>query len=190
MLLKMSAIDRKKSRKEGFTLIELIMTMVIVMVLAAAGVFIFSFLMQDALYIPNKLNVDMLASEVMDFIIEGDEQARGLRFNQAIQSIVANDVTFVNQQNQTIRYRINANQFKRSINGVESVVPYYQSAFTNVVGNGNGGALFTYIDSNDNITNTVANVRRIRIDLIAQTGTGLFSKWEGQSALSSSVTVK
>ena len=70
MLLKMSAIDRKKSRKEGFTLIELIMTMVIVMVLAAAGVFIFSFLMQDALYI-RKVPFDSLdAVEFNDEIVE------------------------------------------------------------------------------------------------------------------------
>jgi len=49
---------------------------------------------------------------------------------------------------------------------------------------------FTYYDASEVITATPANVRRIEIVLTAQTGTGSYNNWEGQSIQRSSIAVK
>lgn len=182
--------------RKGFTIIEAIMVMLIIAVLSSAGAWIMAYTVQNFVFIPNQLNMDKLASDALNIMIEGDSQAKGLRFSRVISVIAADRVDFINQDAQTIYYRLDAPAGKlyRSINGaVEAALPYYSSA-AGITLNGRNGALFTYYNSDDAVITgatavDAANVRRIQIILIAKTGTGLYNDWQGQSEQPASVSI-
>lgn len=181
-------IDKEK---KGFTLIEAIMFMLIIAVLAGSGAWIMAYTVKNSVFIPIQLNMDKLANDALNIMIEGDAQAKGLRFSRIITAITDNRVDFINQDAQTIYYRmdIGINKLYRSINGAaETALPYYSSA-SGIAMSGKNGALFTYYNSAEGIPVIPGDVRRIKMILIAKTGTGLYNDWQGQSEQTSSVTV-
>ena len=134
----------------------------------------------------------MNANDALDIMIEGDGQAKGLRFARVISAIAVNQVTFVNQDSVTIIYRWDTglNKLYRKIGAAaETVIPAYLSNLSGVTLSGKSGTLFTYYGANEAITATAVNVRRIRMILIAKSGTGLYNDWEGQSEQASSVSI-
>ncbi len=179
-------------QRSAFTLIELIMTLVIIVVLSVGGAYILINLIQSAIFIPNQLNVDMLASDAIDIMVEGDMQAKGLRFSRSITDIQPYEVTFNNQDDQSIRYWFDAgtDRIYRSINGGPDVlIPYYvPSAGVSLAGE--AGEIFTYYDAGEAVTENPADVGRIEISIVAMTGSGLFDDWEGKTNLSSAIAVK
>jgi len=177
----------------GFSFIELIMVIAIIGVLSGAGAWIMAYTVKNSVFIPNQMNMDKLANDALEIMIEGDAQARGLRFARVINGIAANQVTFINQDNVTIIYRwdTGSNKFYRKIGAAaEAAMPAYASGLSAVTLSGKSGALFTYYDANEAVTSTAANVRRIRMIVIAKTGTGLYNDWQGQSEQASSISVK
>ena len=193
--LALSATSARTSRSglrgaKGFTLIELTVALVIVVILARAGSFLLTNLVQDGVFIPGQLNTDMISMDILQMIVEGDASAQGLRNSRSMTSIAANDLTFVNQDSVTIRYRLDTgtNRFYRTIGaGAETLFPYYLPSGVNVIAK--GGSLFTYYDSTETVTATAANVRWITIGLIVRVGGGSFNNWEGQSDKMTSVSV-
>ena len=186
------------NQKNGFTLIELIMVIAIVAVFSFSGVFLTLYMLQHAVTIPKHLNVDMLGSQGMDIMVEGDQQAKGLRFSRAITRIRNRRVDFINQDGQAIRYRIEnaTDRLDRCIEDAGgncgwAVTPYYQTADTSF--QANGGPIFLYYDAGENVLAAVDGnegfVRRIEIHFVAQTGTGLYDEWEGRTELTSSIAV-
>jgi len=181
---------RLKKRGAGFTLIEAIMVIAIIAILSVSGAWLMVYLVQNSVFIPNQLNMDMVASEALKIMIEGDDGAKGLRFSKSITAVASNQVTFNNQDGQNIRYRLDtvANKLYRSINaGAEQLMPYYLTTGVSVLRKSN--KLFTYYDANEIETAVAVDVRRIKISLIAQTGTGQYADWEGQSDQSSAIAV-
>ncbi|MFH0762300.1 MAG: hypothetical protein V1925_00190, partial [Candidatus Omnitrophota bacterium] len=69
--------------------------------------------------------------------------------------------------------------------GAEALIPYYASAGINL--SGVSGQLFAYYDSGEVSTSTPADVRRIKINLVAMTGSGSYSDLEGKSEQATSV---
>ena len=191
-------IHGKKKAACGFTFIELIMVMAIVAILSVPGAYLMSYLIQNSVFIPNKLNMDMLASDALDIMIEGDPQVKGLRFSQKITDAQNYQVTFVNQDGQTILYQLNTgtNKLYRQIlipgPGPLTLIPYY-GGVSGLSITGKNSKLFTYRDANEAVMTTPinpANVRRIEMTLIAKTGSGSYSEWQGQSEQNSSIAVK
>ncbi|MDD5505640.1 MAG: prepilin-type N-terminal cleavage/methylation domain-containing protein [Candidatus Omnitrophica bacterium] len=179
-------------KMRGFSFIELIMVIAIIGVLSGAGAWIMVYTVKNSVFVPNQLNMDKLANDALGVMIEGDAQARGLRFARVISGIAVNQVTFINQDDLAIMYRWDAgtNKLYRKIGAAaEAVVPAYASGLTGVTLSGKSGAIFTYYDTNEAVTATAANVRRIRMIIIAKTGTGLYNDWQGQSEQASSVTI-
>ena len=101
----------------AFTLLELVIVIIIISIISVSGVWIMFNLIQGSVFIPNQLNMDMLAKQALDIMIDGDKQlsfllhtaeggARGLLFSRAITNIADNNLTFINQDNLTIAYRL------------------------------------------------------------------------------------
>jgi type II secretory pathway pseudopilin PulG len=179
-------------QKNAFTLIELVMIIAIIGVLSVSGAWLMTYFVRNSVYIPNQLNTDMVASDALKIMIEGDSQAKGLRFSKIIDAIPDNyQITFINQDDQSISYRLDTgtNTLYRSISaGTEARIPYYTVSGVGIAGK--NGALFTYYDDKEDITAVAADVRSIAINLIASTGTGSYNDWQGQSGQGSSIAVK
>jgi len=177
--------------RRSFTLIELLMVMAIIGILAGAGAWLMSNTVRNSVFIPNQLNMDKLTRDTLDIMVEGDSQAHGLRFARTISSIAANSITFTNQDSAVIMYSIVANKIVRSIAaGANTAIPGYAANLSGVTMSGKSGVLFTYFDGAGAVTATAADVRRVQINLIAKSGTGLYNDWEGQSDQATSITVK
>ncbi|MDD5408913.1 MAG: prepilin-type N-terminal cleavage/methylation domain-containing protein [Candidatus Omnitrophica bacterium] len=178
--------------RKGFTFIELIMVIAIIGVLAGSGAWIMAYTVKNSVFIPNQLGMDKLATDALNIMAEGDIQAKGLRFSRAITAINANRVDFIDGDGKTVYFRMDTgtNKLYRSINGAaEQAIPAYANA-AGLNLSGKSGSLFTYYDINGATTAIAANVRRIRMILIAKSGTGLYNDWQGQSEQASSVSVK
>jgi len=177
-------------KNKGFTLIELVMIMLIIGILAGVGSSIIISTVKDLMYAPKNLNMDMLSQDAMDKIIEGDNLAKGLRFNKQITAISANSITFIDQDSKTVIVTLNTgtNKLTRTINALaDNTFLYYQSPSDIGFFVGRNAATFLYYDSAGAVTATAANVRRVEINFIARTGTGNFSDWQGKAELSSSI---
>ncbi len=150
------------------------------------------FLVQNTVFLPNQLNMDMLAADALDIIVDGDAQAKGLRFSKEITAISGSQVEFINQDSQTIRYRLNqaTDRLERSVDGDPwSFIPYYQIAGVSL--STDSAQLFSFYDGAGAVTSVPEDVRRIVINnLVAQTGTGSYDAWEGRADMSTSVAVK
>ena len=177
--------------RRGLTLIEFTMVTAIIGVLSASGLYILMPFVQNGVFIPQQMNMDMIAANALDIMIEGDSQAKGLRFSRALSIIQDYQITFINHDSQTVRYRLDTgtNKLYRSINGgTESVIPGYVPP-SGVSLSGKSNRLFTFYDANELITAVPNNVRWIAMTLTAKTGSGLYKDWEGQSEQSSSIAV-
>ena len=190
--------------KKGLSLIELIMVIAIIAVLAGSSSGIMAYTVKNSVFIPNQLNMDKLANDALDIMVEGNvvrskvsdtiiSGSNGLRFARVISAISANQLTFINQQGITVIYRwdTGTNQLYRTVGLVpEAIIPAYISSLPGATISGKSGVMFTYYDSADVVTATPANVRRIRMILIAKSGTGLYNDWEGQSEQATAIAVK
>ncbi len=181
--------------KKGFTLIELIMVIAIIGVLAGAGAWIMAYTVKNSVFIPNQLNMDKLARDALDIMIEGDKNAglsgaMGLRFSKRIITNAANRVVFVNGDDKTVTLELVGNRLKRTVDGFTTNIPTYLKDTGNDLSislSGNNGSLFTYYYISGVVP---AQVGRIEINLIAISGTGSYNDWQGQSEQASSIAVK
>jgi len=169
---------------QGFTLIELIMIILLTSILAMSGYHVMNFVVRNTFFLPNQVQADLVAAEALEIIVEGDDQAKGLRFCKAVTTAGANQVVVTNQDDQTITYSLSGGSLFRTIDpGAAVMIPYFKAGDMTLSG------VFTYYDAAEAVTAVPANVRRIKIDLMAQNGAGSSDKYEGYSQQSSSVKV-
>jgi prepilin-type N-terminal cleavage/methylation domain-containing protein len=179
-------------KMRGFTLIELTMVVAILAILSVPGAYIMSYLVQNSVFIPNKLNVDMIGQDVMDVIIEGDTEAKGLRFSRLLTTAGNSSVQFKNVDNQTVGFTWDAEDKKiyRSIDaGPQEMIPYYLAGNISII-NIASNPIFTYYDINEAVTTSPASARRVEVGIRIESGTGNYSDWQGRTDQISSVAVR
>ena len=176
------------SKNLAFTIIELIMAIVIIATIAGSTSAILLFFMRNTIFLPSQMNAQQAADVAMDMIIEGDNRAKGLRFATGITSIRRSRdlVSFTNSGGRNILYRIRRGRLYRRIDGGRwEIIPYYATGDLRVTRQ--PGGLFEFFDEDESTTSNPDDVRRIRINLLARTGTGDFDELEGEVRLASSV---
>ena len=181
------------NKKAAFTLIELIMVIVILTIIAGSSAAILIYFTQNTLFLPNQMNVQQAADVAMDMMIEGDDRAGGLRFAE-ITAFADDSVQFTDAREQQVQFRRIAtggpttrNRLERKIGkGPWEVIPYYATGDLRVT-RPTDGVLFSFFNATEGTTTDLDDIHRIRINLLAQSGSGEIADWEGQMALSSSV---
>jgi len=182
--------------QKGFTLIELIMTVVILGIISVVGAYLLMFVVQNSVFMPKKINADMIALDALRLMIEGDAPAKGLRFSRAINTAQDNQVDFNFFDNadslvKAKRFRLDTGTgklYQSVAGGTETLVPYYLGSGLTLTGQSN--KLFSYYDANESPTAVLADIRRIQINLVVKSGSGSYSDWEGQSQQSSAIAVR
>jgi type II secretory pathway pseudopilin PulG len=179
----------------GQALVELIITILLVGIFSLVAAQIVVSTIQSLVFASNKARTDFVAADILDSMIEGMAMAKGLRFSLNITAIPDNNqITFNNQDNQSINYTLSVNKITWSINGVsQGYLPYYANLPSDINIRGKNDRLFTWYDANNiEIIDPLQfdNVRRVEINLIVRTGSGSFSGWQGYSEQSSCVAVK
>lgn len=152
--------------KKSFSLVELIMVISIIGILATMGSWLMVFLVDNFINLPTSLNLNMIISDTLEIICEGDAKAGGLRFARDVLQSAANRVRFIDKDGNDILITGYHSQPVRSINsGSLELIPYYiPSSFTVV---GKNGKAFEYYDRYGNITADPLQVKRVDIRLIA-----------------------
>jgi prepilin-type N-terminal cleavage/methylation domain-containing protein len=178
-------------KRRGFTIIELVVVIGILAILAMPGAYFMTFIVQNSVFIPSKLNMDMIGQEAMDIILEGDSKALGARFSRIFTVTTNTSTQFKNSDDQTVRFDWNAGtkNMTRTINGaLVDTVPYYLRGNISII-NIATTPIFTYYDSSESMTTTPSAVRRLRVALKVASGSGNYSDWQGSSEQISSVAV-
>ncbi len=167
-------------RRCGFTLIELVMVVAIVGILAASTAQLMLFLVQSGIYLPNQANVEMIAAEALDRMIDGDIKAGGLRWGRRVLFLRRNRIVFVDHEGRIVDLRWNPlGRMLRSVNGgpAEPLVSY---AGKGIRMSGKGGRVFTGYDAFGRVTTDPRRVRAVTVALVVWMGSGSFQRGEGR----------
>lgn len=184
--------------KKGFTIIELVMVMLVLGIIAVVGADQMLRFIQNSVFIPNKLNVDMIGQEILDLMIEGYQaegyaRAKGLRFSTSITAAGPSSVAFTNTDAQAVAFSWSSADKKiyRSVNaGANQVIPYYLPSGISIEQKGSI-PIFTYYTAEEGgTTSTAADVRRVKIEFRARSGSGSYDDWQGELDFASGIAVR
>lgn len=192
--------------RKAVTLIELIITMLIVSIISAAVAGAVIFLVQLFIYTPRQLDTQKIAQELTYAMIEGNPDARGLRYTRSI--IDASAVQFSYTYGYpsdvlSVRFRWDNGDghIYRSTStdggtnwSAESVIPYYIAADTTIAGKDTLGVIFSYKKADDTDwtfgVDPLSDIRRLIIAIRVKTATGSFSDFAGSTNITSSAEIK
>lgn len=183
--------------KRAVTLIELIITILILIVIGSASAAFFIPMTHLFFYSPSQLMIDNVAQDMMSIIIEGDNNTKGLRFSKSITSADENGITFVNSDNDTVTYRwdVTAKKVFRNINsGGENPIPYSYYKNVTVKGRSSDPEIFQYYDSSASKiavpVASVSSIESVRMDLVIQAGSGDVEADQGKIEIETGVDIK
>jgi prepilin-type N-terminal cleavage/methylation domain-containing protein len=184
--------DGIAGKQGGFTLIELVMVIAIIGVVSATGAYLMLYLIQHSIYLPNQMNVAMIGDEILNTVIEGNGQAKGLRFTTAVSSAGSSSVGFTNAdgQNVVFTWDSGAKKITASIDGgAAATIPYYLPSAI-YVEQKDAVPIFAYYDGNEAATATASEVRRVQMEFRVRSGSGSFQDWQSQTDFASSVSTR
>ena len=186
-----------KNRKKAFSIIELIITILILAIIGGMSVAFFTPLVNLFFYSPTQLMVDNTAQELMHILIEGDHKAKGLRFSKSISSADEDTIRFTTSDNDTVIYRwdVTEERIYRNINAQgESLIPYSYYGNIVVTGDPTTSEIFQYYDSSDlklsTPVGTETQIESIRFNIIVQSGSGIVTQNQGRVKLRAGIDIK
>ncbi|MDP8297342.1 MAG: hypothetical protein RAP41_04075 [Candidatus Orphnella occulta] len=190
--------------KKAATFIELIVTMLILTIIGSASVAFFVPVANILFYSPSQLMVDQTAQELFTILIEGDNQAKGLRFTKSITIADKDYIIFETWDNDIVQYKWDATEKRiyRKINRQgEALVPasYYLVPASyygdiTVIGQSSDAEIFQYYDvSASKLSVPVSDetdIEAIRMDLTLVAGSGIVKEHKGRIDVKSGVDIK
>ncbi len=173
------------------------MAILIIAVLSVVGVDLMFHLVQNSIFLPNKLNVEMIGQDILDIMVEGYqsegyEKAKGLRFSTIITTAGNSNVVFNNSSGQTVQFLWNNFDKKiyRTVNGAgQQTIPYYLPGGISIEQKGSN-PIFTYYDAGEASTSNPSSVRRVKIEFRVKSGSGSYQDWQSQLDFASSIAVR
>ncbi len=194
---------------------ELIVTISVISIIAAASAGIIIYLLQLFIYLPRQTTARRVVHEVIDIMTEGESSRRGMRYAAQIQEASSTQFRYIfgypgNADKRSMRLRLDQSKIRRSYTafgdpvtgpgssyGGEEVVPYYAAGSISVAGSqSNPNRIFTYFTADgaqlpDPVpTDQLSTIGRVKIDITATTGTGLFQNWDSSFATTSGVEIR
>ena len=190
--------------KKAATFIELIVTMLILTIIGSASVAFFVPVANILFYSPSQLMVDQTAQELISILVEGDNQAKGLRFTKSITIADKDYIIFETWDNDIVQYKWDATEKRiyRKINRQgEALVPasYYLVPASyygdiTVIGQSSDAEIFQYYDvSASKLSVPVSDetdIEAIRMDLTLVAGSGIVKEHKGRIDVKSGVDIK
>ena len=184
--------------KKAATFIELVVTILILTIIGSASVAFFVPVANILFYSPSQLMVDQTAQELISILVEGDNQAKGLRFTKSI-SVDADedDITFTTWDGDKVKYRWDATEKRiyRNINDQgEALVPASYYGDITVTGQSSDPEIFQYYDASASKLSVPVsdetNIEAIRMDLTLVAGSGIVKEHKGRIDVKSGVDIK
>ena len=195
-------------KKEGATVIELTVMIMVVAIIGLAMSSAIVFFSQLFVYTPRQLDAQKIAQDLMAAMTEGDQDVRGARYARTV--IDASDTQFTytygyptSSDQLSVRFRLQRDgqvyrvyrRTRPSGGGNwsrDTLVPYYVPPGVTIVGKNSPQVIFTYRQAGDAAWNggATSTIRRVIIDIRVQTGSGSFSSWQGSFDLTSGVEIK
>jgi len=183
--------------KKAATFIELVVTILILTIIGSASVAFFAPIVNILFYSPSQLMVDQTAQELISILVEGDSQAKGLRFTKSITSADEDDITFITWDDDTVRYRWDATEKRiyRDINSQgEMLVPASYYGDITVTGQSSDVEIFQYYDASvSKLSVPVSDetdIEAIRMNLTLVAGSGSVKEHKGRIDVKSGVDIK
>jgi len=190
--------------KKAATIIELVVTILILTIIGSASVAFFVPVANILFYSPSQLMVDQTAQELISILVEGDNQAKGLRFTKSITIADKDYIIFETWDNDIVQYKWDATEKRiyRKINRQgEALVPasYYLVPASyygdiTVIGQSSDAEIFQYYDvSASKLSVPVSDetdIEAIRMDLTLVAGSGIVKEHKGRIDVKSGVDIK
>ena len=202
----------RKSRKDkkGATLIELVITMVLLAIIGATLFGVIIFFVQLFMYSPRQLDTQKIGQELENIMIEGNQDIRGLRWTRVVLDASAAQFSYIYgyptiSDGQAVRLRWNAADKKiyrsTSSNGggswsAETIIPVYllNNSSISIDGKDTSGVIFTYKKAGDiawvSGTDALTDIRAVIISINVKTGAGSFANFQGSSNITASAEIK
>lgn len=185
----------------GFTLIELIVTMAVAGILASSFVTLAVPQINLFFFLPQRIRVQNAASDLLDTIIEGDANAKGVRFAQSITAASATSLTYTYTtpslvaHTVVISYSSASHTVTRSIDSGTAVnVPYYLNSSSGILADPLETNFFRYYAYGGSEMSggaiVLANIYRVDLAVAVKTGSGKVTESEGMTSMKSGVEIK
>lgn len=155
----------------GVTLIELVMVMILIGILAGAGSYLLVAFVDQAVYLPVSLEMAQVRDRALDLILEGDDQAGGLRYARSIRRARTQFLRYSDQDGRDVqlRFRRGRGYFQRSINGGAWIdFPQISDPNLKIAPSAGTTRVFRYYDQNFNVTNRANRVRFVRVECVVE----------------------
>lgn len=156
---------KKPRLSKGFTLIEMIMSLIIFIIIAELAGPLLAIAVDSISYRVDRVDLEESGNLALARM---SREIRRLRNNQSVVSATATEFEFVDRDNVQIRYRLAGNSLMRRQGAVENALADQVQA---------GGLGFTYLNDDGSAIATPAvglgtntNIRRVQIQIIFQNG--------------------
>src|SRR3989339_257927 len=184
------------TRRKGYTLVELTLVIVLLGIIASLGAAFFVPIVRLYFFTPTELRNEYVANRIVETIIEGDSEIKGLRIIKNIVSASDASISYVDADNvsASITWNSGTKKIRRTISPPPQTLPIEAPTHDTLIIGTTAGVIFKYYDSSglpiSTPVATPADIARIQLDWIAYTGSGGVLSAQGYYLIHSGVFVK